>query len=168
MKEYLIFTTNKLLLFVLVFQMALNVLYIFWDLILNYSIYSLLPLFYLSLLQIPIFKIDAEKRYENAPKEMMRCFKSNIIIIIIIEVSFLSLEVCYYGIFIPVFFSMKYSPFLNMFAIFIYTMFTWINCSVLLFAYHYYKKSAEFHFHTKIYGDWRKIKKSEISPEKFQ
>jgi hypothetical protein len=83
-------------------------------------------------------------------------------------VSYLSLEVCYYGIFIPVFFSIKYSPFFNAFAIFVYTIFAWINGSVLLFAFNYYKKSAEFHFYAKTYGNWRRIKKNEINPEKLQ
>ena len=81
---------------------------------------------------------------------------------------FLSLEVCYYGIFIPVFFSMKYSPFLNMYAIFIYTIFTLINSLILLFAFFYYKRSVEFYFHTKIFGKWNRIKRSEISLEKLQ
>jgi hypothetical protein len=85
-----------------------------------------------------------------------------------IEVSFFSLEVCYYGIFIPVFFSMKYSPFLNMLAIFIYTIFTWVNLAFMILAFLYYKKSGEFHFHSKIYGSWKSISKSEISSEKFQ
>jgi hypothetical protein len=63
---------------------------------------------------------------------------------------------------------MKYSPFLNIFAIFLYTIFTWINCANMLIAHNYYKKSAELHFHTKTYGNWKKIKKPEIPPEKFQ
>jgi hypothetical protein len=76
-REHLIFTINKVLFFIVAAQLAVNVLYIFWDLVLNYTVYSLLPLFYLSLLQIPMFRIDMDKRYENASKEMMRSFKSN-------------------------------------------------------------------------------------------
>ena len=172
-KEHLIFTTNKLILTLIVVQLGINVLYIFWDLILNYSVYSLLPLFYFSLLHVPIFRLDGEKRYENASTEMMRTIKSKKyyfkkILINFLEVTFLSLEVCYYGIFIPVFFSMKFSPFLNMFAVFIYTIFTWINCALFLFAFYYYKKSAEFHFHTKIYGSWKRMRKDEIPQEKLQ
>ena len=81
LREHLIFTTNRLVLSLVIFQVALNVLYIFWDLILNYSVYSLLPLFYFSLLYIPMFRLDVDKRYENASKEMMRCLKSKIIIL---------------------------------------------------------------------------------------
>lgn len=61
---------------IIVVQLGINVLYVFWDLILNYSVYSLLPLFYFSLLHVPIFRLDNEKRYENASKEMMRSIKS--------------------------------------------------------------------------------------------
>lgn len=104
-----------------------------------------------------MFKMDSTKRYENAPKEMIRFFK---------KVMYLSLEVCYYAIFIPVFFSMKNSPFLNVHAIFIYTIFTWANLMSLLFAYNFYKKSAEFHFHAKVYGYWKRIKKDEIPIDK--
>lgn len=75
-REHLILSTNKVLFVVVCVQMGMNILYIFWDLMLNYSVYSLLPLFYLSLLQIPMFRLDIDKRYENAPKEMMRSFKS--------------------------------------------------------------------------------------------
>lgn len=81
---------------------------------------------------------------------------------------YLSLEVCYYGIFIPVLFSMKYSPFLNMFAVFIYTVFTWVNCSILLFAFYYYKKSAEFHYHAKIFGIWKQVNQADFSEDKIQ
>jgi Putative transmembrane protein len=104
-----------------------------------------------------MFKLDSAKRYENAPKEMIRFFK---------KVLYLSLEVCYYCIFIPVFFSMKNSPYLNFSAIFIYTIFTWVNIIALLFAYGFYKKSAELHFHAKVYGFWKKLKKDEIPVDK--
>ena len=104
-----------------------------------------------------MFILDSSKRYENAPKEMTRFFK---------KVVYLSLEVCYYGICIPIFFSMKNSPFLNVYAIIIYSIFTCGNMMALLFAYGFYKKSAEFHFHAKVYGNWRRLKKDEISNDK--
>lgn len=76
-REHLIFSRNKFLLFCIGFQLIVNVIYVFWDLLMNYSVYSLLPLFYFSLLQIPMFKLDSDKKYENATKEMTRSFKSN-------------------------------------------------------------------------------------------
>jgi hypothetical protein len=105
-----------------------------------------------------MFLLDASKRYENAPKEMNRFFKKSI---------YLSLEVCYYGICIPIFFSMKNSPYLNLYAILIYSLFTCANLMALLFSYGFYKKSAEFHFHAKVYGYWKRIRKDEISVEKL-
>jgi hypothetical protein len=81
---------------------------------------------------------------------------------------YLSLEVCYYGIFIPVFFSMKYSPFLNMYAILIYTLFTIINCLLILFAYSFYRRSAEFYFHSKLFGMWKRISEKDIGLEGLQ
>lgn len=157
-RQYLIFTINSLLLTVFLSQIGINVLYIFWDLIINYSIYSLLPLFYLSLLQIPIFLFDGNKHYESPSKEMIRMIK---------KVCYLSVEMCYYGIFIPVFFSVKYSPFFNAFAIFIYTIFALINAAIFLFSFHYYKKSAEFHYYILSVGHWKKISKSEIQADKL-
>ena len=74
-RENLIFLHNKIIFFILIALVIFDVIYIFWDMLLNYSIYTLLPLFYVSFLQIPIFRIDTE-RYENAAKEMMRCIKS--------------------------------------------------------------------------------------------
>lgn len=127
---------------------VINFLYIFWDLALNYSVYSLLTLFYLCVLQIPIFKLDLVKKYENAPKEMIRCCK---------KVIYLSLEICYYAVFIPVYFSMKYSPFLNIYAICIYGFVAWLNCSIYLFGFVYYKKSPEFYFQAKLSGAWKQF-----------
>jgi membrane-associated HD superfamily phosphohydrolase len=76
-RENLIFLQNKIIFFSLITILIIDVIYIFINLLLNYSIYTLLPLFYVSLLQIPIFRVDTE-RYENAAKEMMRCVKSKI------------------------------------------------------------------------------------------
>jgi hypothetical protein len=137
----------------------INIIYISLDLLSKYSIYSLMPLFYMMLLQLPMFKFDSGKRYENAPKEMIRMLK---------KVMYISLETCYYGIFIPVFYSMKFSPYLNMSAIFIYTIFTWLNLCFYLFGFHYYKKSAEFYFAAKTYGGWKRVKRSELDMDKLQ
>ena len=76
-KEYLIYSINKLILIIIISQIILNIIYIFWDLLLNYSLYSLLPLFYF-ILQVPMFNLDFEKRYESATKEMIRSIKSKI------------------------------------------------------------------------------------------
>ena len=110
------------------------------------------------MLQIPMFRFDFSKRYENAPREMLRYLKKAI---------YISLEVCYFCILIPVFFSMKNSPYLNVLTIFIYSIFTCGNIFAFLIAYGFYKKSAEFHFHVKVYGFWRKIKKDEIPTDKL-
>ena len=105
-----------------------------------------------------MFRFDFSKRYENAPREMIKYFK---------KVIYISLEVCYYCILIPVFFSMKNSPYLNVLSIFIYTIFTYGNIFAVLIAYGFFKKSAEFHFHTKVYGFWNRIKKDEIPIDKL-
>ena len=53
---------------------------------------------------------------------------------------------------------MKFSTYLNLWSIFIYTLFTWVNVFFILFGYSYYKKSAEMHFHTKVLvGCWQKF-----------
>ncbi len=110
------------------------------------------------MLQFPLFRFDFSKRYENAPWEMVRYFKKYL---------YISLEVCYFCILIPVFFSMKNSPYLNVFSIFIYSIFTFANIFSILLAYGFFKKSAEFHFHTKVYGFWKRIKKDEINIDKI-
>jgi hypothetical protein len=117
-----------------------------------------------AVVQYPLFKIDSNKRYESVSKEMLRCFKSKKNINL--EILYLSLETCYYGIFIPVYFSLKLSPYFNIFALVIYFLFSWINCNVFMFAYLYYKRSAEFYFHTKIFGHWKLV--ANISAEKKQ
>ena len=79
---------------------------------------------------------------------------------------YLSLEVCYYSICIPIFFSIRNSPYLNVYAIVIYSLFTCANLMVILFAYGFYKKSAELHFHAKVYGFWKRLNNEDISIDK--
>lgn len=158
LKQHLINPINHIVFIIFIIQIILNTLYVFYDLIQKYSIYSLLPLFYLVLLQIPIFIFDNEKRYEKPPKEMIRTFK---------KIIYLSLEVCYYGIFIPVFFAVKNNHFFNAFAILIYTFFAWINLFVFLLAGNYFKKCGELHFYTISAGNWKKITKQEMTFDQF-
>jgi len=61
---------------------------------------------------------------------------------------------------------MKNSPYLNIYAIIIYFLFSCANIMALLFAFGFYKKSAEFHFHAKVFGYWKRVKKDDISIEK--
>jgi len=37
---------------------------------------------------------------------------------------------------------------------------------VILFAYGFYKKSAELHFHAKVYGFWKRLNNEDISIDK--
>lgn len=162
MRESIINTVNYVILWCFIGLVMLNSLMFLWSLLNSYNLYSFLSLFYMFFLQIPIFWLEKDKRYKNPIKEMTRGFKSIINIITRIEIIYLSVEICYYAIFIPVLFSMKFSTYLNLSSIFIYTIFTWINVFFILFAYHYYKKSAEMHFQTKFLGSWKKIKKTQI------
>ena len=157
-KQYLIYTVNYSLMLLFVLMILIDIAYVFYDLIINYSIYSLLPLFYFTIFQLPIFIFDSDKRYEHPPKELIHIIK---------KILYLSLEVCYYAIFIPVFFAVKNSPFFNAFAIYLYTFFAWVNAFMFLFAFNYFKKSAEFHFYTTSAGNWKKITKKEMTPEQF-
>lgn len=157
-KQNLIFIMNYVIIILFIGQVVVNVLYIFYDLIVDYSIYSLLPLFYFTLFQIPIFFFDKEKRYEHPSKELIHMIK---------KILYLSLEVCYYAIFMPVFFAMKNNHFFNAFALYVYTFFAWINAFMFLFSFNYFKKSAEFHFYSTSAGNWKKITKKEMTTEQF-
>lgn len=162
-RESLINTVNYIIFICFNALLVINSLLFLWKLLNSYNLYSFLSLFYMFFLQIPIFWFDRDKRYEHPVKELTRGIKSIIICYLFsIEIIYISVEICYYAIFIPVLFSMKFSTYLNLSSIFIYTIFTWINIFFILFAYNYYKRSAELHFQTKFLGYWKKIKKNQI------
>ena len=74
-KQYLIYTVNYSLMLLFVLMILIDIAYVFYDLIINYSIYSLLPLFYFTIFQLPIFIFDSDKRYEHPPKELIHIIK---------------------------------------------------------------------------------------------
>lgn len=157
-KQQLIHSTNHFLLALVLVILSVDIIYIFYDLIVNYTIYSLLPLFYFTLLQIPIFIFDNEKRYQNAHKELIRMIK---------KAAYFSLEICYYAIFIPIFFAMKNNRFFNSYAICIYILFSLMNSANFIFAFNYYKKSAELFYYTLSTGNWKRISKNELTQEEI-
>ena len=151
------FSLNKAIILIITILFFLNVIYIFCCLVSIYSIYNMLPLFaLLIIIELPLFIFDNKKKYENPPKEMFRIMK---------KVIYLSIEFCYYTIYIPVLFSIKKNFFFNANAIFIYTILTWIDSFLFLFSFNYFKISTEFHFYILSTGDWKNIKKSEIGNE---
>lgn len=48
-----------------------------------------------------------------------------------------------------------------------FSIFTFLNSFILLSGYVFYKKSAEFHFQSKILGGWKPVKENAIPIEVF-
>ena len=157
-KQLLIFTINHIILLILIIAFIIDITYILYDLLINYSLYIFLSLFYYSLLQIPIFSFDSHIKYEIPPKEIIRMI--NII-------GYYSVEYCYYAIFVPVFFSVKNNIFFNVYAIIFYIIFALINSFFFRLSFYYYKKSAEFHFYVLATGMWKKILKKDLTKEQL-
>jgi hypothetical protein len=112
-----------------------------------------------------MFWFDKEKRYANPVREFSFSLKS--IASLKTEIVYFSLELCYYCIFVPALFSKRYNIYLNQFSMLFFSIFTFLNSFILLSGYVFYKKSAEFHFQSKILGGWKPVKENNIPIEQF-
>lgn len=74
-----------------------------------------------------------------------------------IEILFLSAELVYYNICIPMIFSQKNNVFINTKALITYSVIIFLHAVLILFSYTYYKNSADFHIYCKMMGCWKKI-----------
>ena len=157
-KQILIYTINHVIFSILLIAFIIDIIYILYDLIINYSLYIFLSLFYCSILQIPIFSFDDHIKYETQPKEIIRMIN---------VIGYYSVEYCYYAIFVPVFFSVKNNIFFNVYAIIFYILFALINSFLFRLSFYYYKKSGEFHFYVLTTGIWKKVLKKDLSKEQL-
>ena len=114
---------------------------------------------------MPMFWFDKEKRYANPVREFSFSLKSKNLLKK--EIIYFSLELCYYCIFIPALFSKRNYIYLNQLAMLFFSSLTFLTSFILISGYVFYKKSAEFHFQSRILGGWKNIIESNIPSEVF-
>mmetsp|Transcript_6069 Transcript_6069/g.6295 ORF Transcript_6069/g.6295 Transcript_6069/m.6295 type:complete len:359 (+) Transcript_6069:7-1083(+) len=150
LSEKLVHQSYLYLFYIAVFLLVGDVIYLLVCLFLSNSFFHLMTLFMVAILQIPLLRIfpNKEKRYEGAPQELLFNGK---------KILFLSAELVYYNICIPMIFSQKNNVFINTKALITYSIIIFLHAVLILFSYSYYKNSADFHIYCKMMGCWKKI-----------
>lgn len=74
-----------------------------------------------------------------------------------VEIIYLSAELVYYSICIPMLFSQKNNVYINSKTLIVYSIIIFIHALLLQFSFFYKKNCANFHVYCKLMGKWRKI-----------